>query len=275
MTSTRYIVGTPTGVREEIAIAAANAGKHVLAEKPFASLRVVATDRRGMPCRTASASWMVITSATTRGRSPSARRWKKQVGWPWSLNSTFQFPLTDRGNIRWNPDSGADGCDRRRRMVLHAGHRRVPATGPRHPIAVDSYVCGAIAAHERRGLPAAGSSSSKTARQAPGTVATTRGAVFTDLRISGANGVITLDDFPNNEPDGSGEYLHYRGGFGDTRAETIAISSEFTSREWMFERFALMTIDDALFEKSVADSERTQSLLDAAWQSALDNEANA
>ena len=40
----------------------------------------------------------------------------------------------------------------------------------------------------------------------------------------------------------------------------------------MFEDFAVMTTDADLRSRSAADSLRTQNLLDAFWQSAVDNE---
>ncbi len=40
----------------------------------------------------------------------------------------------------------------------------------------------------------------------------------------------------------------------------------------MFENFARMTRDPALFEASVRASERTQFLLDAVWERALEHE---
>ena len=99
------------------------------------------------------------------------------------------------------------------------------------------------------------------------------GALFTTLRLTGADGVITIDDFPANNPDGSADYVHHTGGFDDRESQQVRIASPFTSRELMFEDFAVMTTDAELRSRSAADSVRTQQLLDAFWQSAVDNEA--
>jgi len=95
-------IATPTSVREEIGVAAANHGKHVLGEKPFANLpslrRIVAA------CRENGVGFMDGTHFPHHPRTAYIKSMmSEQVGWPWSLASAFQFGLTDTGNIRYNP----------------------------------------------------------------------------------------------------------------------------------------------------------------------------
>lgn len=261
-------VGTPTGVREEIAIAAANAGKHVLAEKPFASLPSL--QRIISACRANGVGFMDGNHFGHHPRTFAIREsMDETVGWPWSLNSTYMFGLTDRDNIRFSPGLEPMGA------IGDVGWYCMRAIAEYRP---QDLAIRSLSSYLRREPEStAVVAGSGVIQFEDGSTSTWNcsydtGAVFTDLRISGANGVITLDDFPNNEPDGSGEYLHYRGGFDDTVGQQVVIESEYTSRELMFERFAAMTLDDDLLAKSIADSERTQSLLDSVWQSALENE---
>jgi predicted dehydrogenase len=96
-------VATPTSVREEICLAAAGEGKHVLGEKPFASLdsvhRIVAA------CRENDVAFMDGTHFPHHPRTYEIRaRGEELVGRPWSLASAFQFNLSNRSNIRYNPE---------------------------------------------------------------------------------------------------------------------------------------------------------------------------
>ena len=261
-------VATPTGVREEISVAAANFGKHVLAEKPFASLpsleRIIAA------CRVRDVGFMDGTHFGHHPRTSAIRdAMSEQVGWPWSLTSTFQFALPDRGNIRYNLDlepMGAVGdvgwyCMRAiveylppdlEIRALETYLRRDPETG--------AAVAGS-------GVLLFGDGATSTWN-----CGFDAGAVSMDLRLTGAKGVVTVDGFPSNNADGSADYQLHRGDWGTTEAKTIRIDSEYTSSELMFEDFAVMTIDNGLRERSIGDSLRTQRLLDEVWKKGLENE---
>ena len=261
-------VATPTGVREEISVAAARAGRHVLAEKPFASLPSL--QRIVTACRDNDVGFMDGNHFGHHPRTAAIRNaMREQVGWPWSLTSTFQFPLPDRRNIRYDPSlepMGAVGdvgwyCMRAIAEYLQ------PDLGIR---ALESYLrrdpaTGAAVAGSGVILFDDGASSTWNC-------GFEAGAVFTDLRLTGELGVITLDDFPSNNDDGSADYELHRGGFGTTVAETVRIESRYSSRQLMFEDFAVMTIDRSLRDRSIDDSLRTQQLLDTVWASGLENE---
>lgn len=257
-------VATPTGVREEISVAAAAEGKHVLAEKPFAS--VPSLERIVRACRDNGVGFMDGNHFGHHPRTQAIRdAMDAAVGWPWSLTSTFQFALPDKSNIRYNPTlepMGAVGD------VGWYNMRAIVEYLPRD-LAV-SELTTYVRRDAETGAAVAGSG---VIRFADGSTSTWNcaydcGAVFNDLRLSGQNGVITLDDFPSNDADGSAVYSHHRGGFGTTRAELVRIPSTYTSREWMFEDFAAMIGSDELKERSIDDSLRTQRLLDAVWESA-------
>lgn len=92
-----------------------------------------------------------------------------------------------------------------------------------------------------------------------------------DLRLSGAGGQFSLDDFvQSEEPAG---YDYRKGQFGEgEKLEHISVPSAKPGAALMFENFAAMVGNPDLFEVSVAASERTQEWLDAIWTKALQNE---
>lgn len=96
-------VATPTSVREEICVAAARAGKHVLGEKPFANLPSV--QRITSACRENGVGFMDGTHFPHHPRTAHIKAvMQEDVGWPWSVASAFQFGLSDTSNIRLNPE---------------------------------------------------------------------------------------------------------------------------------------------------------------------------
>ena len=261
-------VATPTDVREEICIAAAERGKHVLGEKPFASLpslqRIVAA------CRENDVGFMDGTHFSHHPRTAAIRTaMSDAVGWPWSLTSALQIGLFDRDNVRYNPDLepmgaiGDVGWYNMRAIVEY----RPPDLGLR---AVRS--CLRRDPEARAAVGGSGVIQFDDGSTSTWNCGFDSGAVVSNLRLSGANGVITLDDFLRNDADGSAVYIRHRGGSGMMKADTVRVASDYTSPELMFEDFAVMTVDEGLRERSIADSVRTQSLLDAVWESALENE---
>ena len=262
-------IATPTSVREEISVAAAANGKHVLAEKPFASTeslqRIIAA------CKTAGVGFMDGNHFGHHPRTAAIRdALSERIGWPWSLVSTFQFPLDDRGNIRFNPQLEPMGA------IGDVGWYCMRAIAEYLPPDLELDAVSAFVRRDAATQTAmAGAGVMRFADGATSTFncAYDAGALFTTLRLTGPDGVITLTDFPANNPDGTADYLYHRGTFEEVESEPIRVDSPFTSRQWMFEDFAVMTLDDELQARSGDDSLRTQRLLDAFWQSALDNES--
>ena len=260
-------VATPTGVREEIAIAAAQARKHVLAEKPFANLsslkRIIAA------CRRSDVAFMDGNHFGHHPRTAAIRdALSSSVGWPWSLTSTFQFGLADRNNVRFNPSLEPMGA------VGDVGWYCMRAIAEYLPPERDITGLSTWLRRDREtGTVMSGAGLIRFDDRSTCTwnCGYDAGAVFTDLRLTGAKGVITVDDFPNNNPDGSADYLLHRGSFDKTVAETVHIPSDYTSRQLMFEDFAATTTDASLRERSIADSLRTQALLDQVWESGMEN----
>jgi predicted dehydrogenase len=262
-------VATPTSVREEVCMLAAANRKHVLGEKPFANLPSLR--RITSACRKNGVGFMDGTHFVHHPRTAQIKTtMREKIGWPWSIDSAFQFSLTDADNIRMDPGLEPYGA------IGDAGWYNMRAaveyTAPGvEVIGVDAYV--------RR------DKKSKAVVTGSGVIAFSDGATNTwncgfeagafnmDLRMSAAGGQFSLNDFVLNQGKGPAEYEYRKGGFGDGGTlERIRVPAAKPAAALMFENFAAMVGDPRLFEASVAASERTQEWLDAIWTKALQNE---
>ena len=263
-------IATPTSVREGIGVTAANSGKHVLGEKPFASLpslrRIIAA------CQENDVGFMDATHFVHHPRTEHIRKtMNEKAGWPWSLDSAFQFNLRDRDNIRYQPDLEPMGA------IGDAGwyNMRAAVEYLSPGIEIDS-----VDAYLRRDKETnAAISGSGVIRFNDGSTTTWNcgfdsGAVVMDLRLTGNSGVISLEDFLSQDQDGSASYTLRGGGWGPNAAmDTITVPSDLPGSALMFQDFASMVADADWRERSILASERTQRWLDAIWKRALENEA--
>jgi predicted dehydrogenase len=191
-----------------------------------------------------------------------------RLGFAWSVASAFQFNLTDRGDIRFNPKLEPMGA------IGDAGwyNMRAAVEYLPHDVVLDT-----VSAHLRRD-PETGAAISGTGVLdfTDGSTSTwscgfDSGAVVMDLRITGTKGVINIDDFLSQNGDGSADFLYRTGGWGGT-SEDINIPSDKPGAALMFENMAAAAEDPALREQWMAATERTQALLDAIWMASLQNE---
>jgi predicted dehydrogenase len=260
-------IATPTSVREEIGVAAAGKGKHVLGEKPFANLPSL--QRITAACRANGVGFMDGTHFVHEPRTAGIRaRLGQDLGWPWSVASAFQFGLSDTSNIRLRPDLEPYGA------IGDTGWYTMRA-------AVEYGSPGAtlIAAHSHmRRHPETGAavSGSGVLLFDDGSTSTWNcgfesGAGIQDLRITGTRAVVRLDDFLRSRRDDHSGAYEYRTGWRDR--EDIVVPAPARGSTLMFEDFARMVDTPEWIERSIRASERTQELLDAAWNSALENEA--
>ena len=261
-------VATPTSVREEICIAAARAGKHVLGEKPFASLPSV--QRIVQACRDNDVAFMDGTHFVHHPRTLDIRQHRQErLGFVWSVASAFQFMLEDRGNIRFNPELEPMGA------IGDAGWYNMRAAVEYLP---SDVVLDSVSAHLRRdSKTGAAISGTGVLEFTDGSTSTWNcgfdsGGVVMDLRITGTKGVINIDDFLGQNQDGSADFLYRKGGWSDATSEEITIHSAKPGAALMFEDMAAAAADPSLREQWMTATERTQALLDAAWAAALQSE---
>lgn len=262
-------VATPTSVREEICVAAANAGKHVLGEKPFASLPSV--QRITEACRKNNVAFMDGTHFSHHPRTITLRsKLDSLVGKRRSVDSVFQFRLRDSSNIRMQPKLepmgaiGDAGWYNMRAIVdfldsgvklegLSAYLRRDPKTGA---------VIGAT------GVIAFVDGSTST-----WSCGFDAGAGRAGLSIDGNIGAVDIENFIRQDKDNSASYRYRsRGGKKKAVDQVVRIESSLPGSALMFEDFAAQVHDKSLRDRWKRKSERTQELLDAVWASAIQNE---
>jgi predicted dehydrogenase len=261
-------VATPTSVREEICIAAAKGGKHVLGEKPFASLPSV--NRIMAACRDNDVAFMDGTHFVHHPRTHHIKREREALlGFVWSVASAFQFNLSDRGNIRFNPELEPMGA------IGDAGWYNMRAAVEYLP---PDAVLDTVSAHLRRDKQTgAAISGTGVLDFTDGSTSTWNcgfdsGAVVMDLRITGTDGVINIDDFLGQNRDGSADFLYRKGGWGRGSSDDINIPSTKPGAALMFEDMAAAAADRSLREQWMTGTERTQALLDAVWMAARQHE---
>jgi hypothetical protein len=198
---------------------------------------------------------------------------REKIGWPWSIDSAFQFGLADAGNIRMDRTLEPYGA------IGDAGWYNMRAAVENTAPGVTVIGLDAYVRRDKR---------SKAVVAASGVIAFSDGSTNTwncgfeagalnmDLRISGAGGQFSLHDFVQNQGEGlagPAEYDYRKGEFGDSGTfERINVPSAKPAAALLFENFAAMVGHTDLFEASVAASERTQEWLDAVWIKAIQNE---
>ncbi len=258
-------VATPTSVKEEICLDAAGKGKHVLCEKPLASQ--ASAQRMMAACRKNNVVFMDGTHFVHHPRTLDIKARKLD---PWSVASAFQFNLQDRGNIRFNTELEPMGA------IGDAGWYNMRAAVEYLPEDAELLEASAYLRRDRQtGAAISGSGVLQFSNGATSTwnCGFDSGAVVMDLRITSAEGVIHIDNFLSQNPDGSADFTLSGGGWGPSASrKTINIPSSKPGAVLMFEDFGSAMRDPSLREQWMRGSERTQAWLDAAWASALANE---
>ncbi len=261
-------VATPTSVKEEICVAAANLGNHVLGDKPFASLDSL--QRITSACKQSGVGFMDGTHFVHHPRTAYIKSSTAQLtGRPWSIDSAFQFGLSDKNNIRYNPALEPYGA------IGDAGwycmRAAVEYLSPGVEIAsVESFL---RRDHETNAVV----SGSGVVAFDDGSTSTWNcgfdsGAVIMDLRISGTAGVVEMNDFvTQRDVDQAARFEHLQG--RDT--SNVDVPSTKPEQVFLFENFAAMIGDSSSLAASIRASERTQAWLDAIWRSAIENEARS
>jgi predicted dehydrogenase len=94
-------IATPTVAKEETAMAAIAASKHVLVEKPFIDHPSVLRMTKAAEAR--DVAFMDATHFVHHPRTAAVQVASvEKIGSPRSLHTTFYFPFSDRSNIRFD-----------------------------------------------------------------------------------------------------------------------------------------------------------------------------
>ena len=259
-------VATPTSVREEICIAAARGGKHVLGEKPLASLASV--DRILAAARENEVAFMDGTHFAHHPRTAELQA--RRDGWIGAttlVDSTCAFNLKDRSNIRYNTQLEPMGA------IGDAGWYNMRAAVECLPPGLKlESVHAVLRRDEQTGAAMGGSGELRF----EGGVRSTWSCGFDaqpssmHVHIEGTGGEIEMPGFLFQERDNSGRLVVKLNG---AEPKTHRIASDKPGSVLMFEDMAAAAADPTLRPGWAHRTRRTQALLDASWHVALAAEA--
>lgn len=264
-------LATPTTTREEIAVAAASAGKHVLAEKPFVSLASVR--RIATACRDHGVAFLDATHFVHHPRTARIQQSIRQdLGKALALRSSFFALVTNRGNIRYDQKLEPLGvvgdlgwyCFRATAEYLDA---EASLERAETRIEVDGDTGAA--------LRAAGFLAFDDGTTSTWDAGFDVGAFQMDLDILGSQAAIHLDDFVHDwqgshefNEDLEPTFLIKRGRASPSTFEPVTVPCDTPHASLMVERLAALARSKNLAADNarwIRATERTQELLDAAW----------
>ncbi len=262
---------TPTAVREEVCLGAIAAGKHVLAEKPFAG--AASLERIVAAARGAGVAFMDANHFSHHPRTRALQAGvKPNLGGARVVRSAFVVPMFDKGNIRFDPakePTGAVGdlgwyC--MRAIVEFLGCSLVVSRVG--GVVVRDKATSAVV--RGCGVMAFDDGKSSTFDFGYST-----GVLLMDLDIIGDGGMFSVDDFVRDwhsgfrtpNPDHETEYV-YRMGTGvppSYRHTGVSVTSAKPQAVLMLENFARLCAQPGsdLAAHYAELSVRTQRLLDA------------
>ena len=250
-------IAIPTSLREDVAVAAATAGKHVLVEKPFVSLESL--KRITAACSDNGVAFMDATHFVHHPRYAVIQKdIDDTVGQPRSLKTRFEIGLNDPENIRYNPalePLGAPGdlgwySMRATVEYLVPG---VSLTSAQTRLERDAETRAIIAAEGSLTFDDESVSNWQCRFDAS--------SVDISAELTGPLGVLRMNNFIGENEDHTAEYS-----VGDSSSDErqVRIASERSGPALMFEEFAMAVADASLRKHWMRSSERTQALLDAA-----------
>ncbi len=267
-------IATPTVAKEEIALQAIRAGKHVLVDKPF-------TDQGSVRRMTqaAAAKGLVFMDATHFVHHPRNAIIQavvaEKIGSPRSLHTAFYFPFSDRENIRFDPTQ--EPMTALGDMAWYSMRAVVEYLQP------EGRITKAVVAPERdlksnAIVRASGLIAFEGGQVSTFDVGYTAGTILMDLQLLGTSGVLGMDDFVLDWESSfafrdSGDKVGYtlRTGMGTRKDAMFVPTTPRTAQETaMIEDFTeLAASGDAAQRAAYAEATlKTQRYLDALWAAA-------
>ncbi len=251
-------VATPTSVREEICIAAARGRKHVLGEKPLASLASV---RRILAA--AQSNDVAFMDGTHFAHHPrTAELQSKRDGWIGAttlVDSTCAFNLKDRSNIRYNTELEPMGA------IGDVGWYNMRAAVECLP---DGLQLEGVSAVLRRDDETGAAMGGHGELRFAGGVRSTWSCGFDaegssmHVHIEGEAGELEMPGFLFQERDNSARLVVKEAG---AEPKTHRVASDKPGSVLMFEDMAAAAADASLRAGWAERTLRTQALLDAIW----------
>lgn len=267
-------IATPTVAKEDIALTAIAAGKHVLVDKPFINHGSLSRITKA-----ASSKGVAFMDATHFVHHPRTTAIKtaltEKVGIPRSLHTTFYFPFSERTNIRFDVKAepmGAIGD-----MAWYSMRAIVEYLRP------TGHITKVVTVAERDPDTTAAVRASGLIAFDSGEVSTfdvgyTAGTVLMDLQLLGTKGVVAMDDFVLDwtnsfafkHRDIATGYSHRTGLATRKDLAFVSTPSDVTGDVAMIEAFAELTASKHGDRQTAwtASSLKTQEYLDAIWAAA-------
>jgi predicted dehydrogenase len=264
-------VATPTVAKEEIALAAIAAGKHVLVDKPFfdhaSAVRMTrAAADKGVAFMDATHFVHHPRTAAIRAASP------EKIGPPRSLHTSFYFPTADPKNIRLDPTqepTGAVGD-----MAWYSMRAVVEYLRPAGKI---TRALTVVERHPQTNgvMRASGIIAFEGGEDSTFDVGYTAGTLLMTLQLLGTKGVIGMDDFVLDwadsfafkNPDIKVGYSVRTGMATRKDATFVPTPSSAAQEVGMVDNFAdLAASSDSAKRAAYAEASlKTQEYVDAIW----------
>ena len=262
----------PTFAEEEICVAAASAGKPLLADKPFADLKSLR--RITHACRSNSVAFLDATHFVHHPRTAKVKASIPEVvGELVALRSSFYAYVPDRTNIRFDPEKEPTGV---LGDLSWYSMRAIVEYLPRELELLN------ITARAYRDPETGSVSRAAGILEFDGGVFSTFeagydvNALVMDLDIMGTKGMISMDDFvldwekgvPQGDPDHKVGFTVQSGRSTPDKYEFVATPTLRSAKALMLDRLAHLALSGSVEEReaSIAVTERTQELLDAVWE---------
>ena len=265
-------VATPTASKEEIAVAAAQQGKHILVDKPLASLDSLLNMTNA--AKDNGVAFMDATHFSNHPRTAHIRQTLlDSIGEPQAVRTSFFFPFMDRSNIRFNPEkepTGAVGDMAWYSMRAIAEYLNTDAG--------ISQISGSIVRDEQTGavIRGAGFVAFADGKTSTFDFGYNAGVCLMDLDILGHEGMLHMDDFvldwkhgfAFDNPDHVVGYTRRTGMQQPKEFEYLGVDTEQAQSVVMIDNFAALAAapESDAAQHAVKTSIQTQSLLDAFWQ---------
>ena len=264
-------VCTPTSIEEEICVAAAHAGKHVLADKPFASRESLVNIVNA--CKECGVLFMDATHFVHNPRTQLIKdAIANDIESSHVVRSAFFAPISDQSNIRFDPAKeptgafGDLGWYNMRAIVEYLPERG--AIEKQSINVVHHPDTGAV-------VRAAGYVAFENAMSSTWDVGYDMGSMMMDLDIIGSGGAISVSDFvldwakgfAFNYRDCPLEYSVRQEPSSPEEWRRVLVPSEVPQAVLMVENFAELSVEPDS-EKALAYGEAsiaTQRLLDSLW----------
>ncbi len=269
-------IATPTTTKEQIALAAIAAGKHVLVDKPLPDYDAVKrmTDA-------AAARGLVFMDGTHFVHHPRTAAIRAaiadKIGTPKSLHTTFYFPFDDQANIRF--DGTQEPMGTIGDMGWYSMRAAVEYLQPQGPVA---GVAVRAERHAASGtvIRVSGLIGFDSGESSTFDIGYTAGTAIMDLSLLGSKGMISMDDFVLDwhnsfafqHSDVPAGYVHRAGMAARSDFAFIETPSAKSGDVLMIENFASLVASGNEAERVAyaAAALRTQRYLDAIWQASKD-----